>query len=426
MKLKIADGVKYWVRNAMDEQFGCDILVHRQYDIPVNPPPGSVFIDIGCCHGVWASQQAVKCPNARIVAVDILPENCALTRSNLLENGCAESNFLILHAAVGKGALMQGTRPYERNFVGFGVQHGGSGDGSREAVPVFTLRMLLDSIREKWEVESIFGIKLDCEGGEYGFFESATEDDARHVLWFVGEFHNGDAGNYNLEPRLRSLGFDLISGEEHWPLFKYRKAIKRMATLTEPHHFEALAAEVSKRHIKFIVETGTGPEASGMQAAKRLGLHGLSCDVYYPCVRDARLRFPGFPIDHMNSIDFLNLFLPMLEGPTFFWLDGHCPTCKSCKPGGIFPLYEEMELIRKLKRGFEHDVIWADDLPMIVSADNPHRASNWDVDLRGERWFGESGNTWTEFCALFSETHNKEVSGNTVLRLTPKDNAPSK
>lgn len=427
MQLKVADGVSYWSRNPRDEQFAFDILVAQQYSIPETPLAGSVFIDIGSYHGVWASQQAVKCPGAKILAVDILPENCEATRRNLLQNGCPDSNMLIIHAAVGKGTLMEGTRPYAGNFVGFGVQHGGGGDGSREAVPVYTLKMLMDTVKAKWGVDKVFAIKLDCEGGEYGFFESAQAEDAVKVEWFVGEFHNGDPEQYELEPRLYPLGFNLMSGPEHWPLFKFRRRKRtRMATLTEPHHFEVVSNEVSKRNIRYMVETGTGPEASAMQVAKRLGIHGLSCDVYYPCVSRARTVFPGFVIEHKNSVDFLTLYLPLMEGAAFFWLDGHCPTDSSDLPCGIFPLYEEMILIRNLKKGFENDVIWADDLPMIMAPDNPHKAENWDVNLRGERWLGERAHSWQQFCAIFADTHDREVVNNVVLRLTPKAKQSSK
>lgn len=420
-ELKTIDGVKFWSRNQMDEGFGVDILIGRQYSIPETPPPGSIFIDIGCCGGIWAAQQVAKCPGAKIIAVDILPENCETTRRSLLANGCKESDMFILHAAAGRGELMQGTRPGGDNFIGFGVQHGGSGDGSREAIPVYTLRMLLDTAQDQWGVNKVFGVKLDCEGGEYGFFESATPEDAQKVSWFVGEFHNGDPGQYDLVPRLEILGFDLISGPEHWPLFKYRKKrAKRMATLTEPHHFEAVSEEITRRKIKYMVETGTGPESSAMEVAHRLKIYGLSCDVYLPVVKRAKALYPTFTIEHLNSIDFLTRYLPLMEGKAFFWLDGHCPTDHHDLPGGIFPLYPEMMLIKQLKNGYEQDVIWADDLPMIMAPDNPHKAANWDVDLAGKRWQGERANSWAEFCAIFADTHDRTVAGNTVLKLTPK------
>lgn len=37
--------------------------------------------------------------------------------------------------------------------------------------------------------KQIFFMKIDCEGGEYPFFEPATTDQIRHIKYVVGEFH---------------------------------------------------------------------------------------------------------------------------------------------------------------------------------------------------------------------------------------------
>src|SRR6202011_994835 len=112
-----------------------------------------------------------------------------------------------------------------------------------------------------------------------------------------------------------------------------------MAGLIEtPGLFIELAHLVSKHRIRFLVETGTGPASSGMEAARRLGLHGYTCDVFEPCVARAANLYPDFDVYHYDSVSMLKEILPPLVGPTFFWLDGHCPTDSACIPGGIFPL----------------------------------------------------------------------------------------
>jgi len=192
--------------------------------------------------------------------------------------------------------------------------------------------------------------------------------------------------------------------------------------LMGPIHFPALHRAVERYKIINLVETGTGPSSSGMEAAKRLGLRGYSCDVYAPCVMRASELYPEFRIELCNSLDFLKAVLPTLSGPTFFWLDGHCPTDPSCIPGGVFPLYEEMLLVRQLKSRYERDVIWIDDIPMIMDPENPYAWKSAEGLLAGKPWFGERDHTWAQYCDVFKKTHQTDIV-DLVMRLTPKDHA---
>ncbi len=190
--------------------------------------------------------------------------------------------------------------------------------------------------------------------------------------------------------------------------------------LLEPRLFIPLANLVTRYGLVNLVETGTGPASSGMEAASRLGLHGYTCDVYEPCVLRVASLYPQFDAYHGNSLSMFNEILPKLEGPTFFWLDGHCPTDQTCVPGGIFPPFDEMQLIRKLKRGFERDVLWLDDIAMIIDPANPVAVS-WDVDLRGERWYGENEHKWSEYLAVMADTHDAFIDTQEgILKLTPR------
>lgn len=192
--------------------------------------------------------------------------------------------------------------------------------------------------------------------------------------------------------------------------------------LLAPGLFLDLSDVVARLGIRTLVETGTGPASSGMEAARRLGLHGYSCDVYEPCVERASRIYPEFDIYFGDSLGMLRDCLPKIVGPTFFWLDGHCPTDSACLPGGIFPLYDEMRLIRELKPDFAQDVFWLDDVAMIVDPANPV-ASSWDVYLGGPdaRWYGEKDHTWEEYLGVFAATHDYWLDDyNGVLKLTPR------
>ena len=193
-----------------------------------------------------------------------------------------------------------------------------------------------------------------------------------------------------------------------------------MATLTEPALFTLLTQLVDRYGIKNLVETGTGPESSGLQVADRLGLRGYSCDVYQPCVDAARKRFPDAYLCHGESLGFFSEILPGLEGPTFFWLDGHCPTDLEDLPGPVFPPFEEVQLIKSLKQGYESDILWLDDIPMVDVEGNPVRAS-WDVYLGaiGTNWHGAKEHSWQEYMDILKDTHNAFVT-DSILRYEPR------
>lgn len=188
--------------------------------------------------------------------------------------------------------------------------------------------------------------------------------------------------------------------------------------LLEPTLWNPLQALVAKYGIVNLVETGTGPNSSGLEAAKRLGLRGYSCDVFAPCVERARGLYPDATLYHGESLSFFAHILPTLQGPTFFWLDGHCPTDQTCAPGPVFPPYEELTMIKALKPNYGSDVMWLDDVAMVDVPDNPC-ATPWDVDLAGVRWQGAKEHSWAEYLALLDSSHDHELTDG-ILRLTPR------
>jgi hypothetical protein len=190
--------------------------------------------------------------------------------------------------------------------------------------------------------------------------------------------------------------------------------------LMNPAHFGRLKELCERLSIVNLVETGTGPRSSGLEFAKTLGLRGYSCDVAGDCVDRARGLYPDFKIYHGESLGFLAQVLPALVGPTFFWLDGHCPTAVSDLPGPVFPPYEEMLMIKALKKGYEKDAMWLDDVAMITAPDNPV-SSIWGGHLggAGRYFYGADEHSWAEYHAVFAETHKYEtVQG--ILEVTPK------
>lgn len=185
-----------------------------------------------------------------------------------------------------------------------------------------------------------------------------------------------------------------------------------------PGLFDAVRHLVNDHQLECLVETGTGPKSSGLQVATRLGLHGYSCDVFLPCVQNARDNFIGMGIYWGESLQFLKDILPALKVPTFFWLDGHCPTDLDVKPGPDYPAYEEIQVIKRWKYRYEKDVIWVDDIAMVDVPGNPVRTP-WDVSLAGRRWYGAKEHPWESYVRILEDTHTMEIAGS-VLRYEPR------
>lgn len=185
-------------------------------------------------------------------------------------------------------------------------------------------------------------------------------------------------------------------------------------------HRGRLEALVRKLGIINLVETGTGPHSSGLAFAKHMNLRGYSCDVNPECVAQARHLYPSFTVHHGESLGFFAQMLPKLKGPTFFWLDGHCPTDQRDLPGPVFPPFEEMALIKALKANYELDAMWIDDIGMITAPDNPE-SGLWGGYLGGSgTWFyGSDEHSWAEYHEVFAGTHTYLVH-NGVLEIEPK------
>ena len=159
---------------------------------------------------------------------------------------------------------------------------------------------------------------------------------------------------------------------------------KGQQPLCEPELFEPLQELVKRYGIVNLVETGTGPSSSGLEAAKRLGLRGYSCDVFRPCVERAAHMYPGSLCFHGESLGFFAHILPTLVGPTFFWLDAHtdeeCPVMREiaainrsplphvilvddARLFGLFPAWpNKHEVLEALSNGGKRTVYEIDDV----------------------------------------------------------------
>jgi len=114
------------------------------------------------------------------------------------------------------------------------------------------------------------------------------------------------------------------------------------------------------------VETGTRA-GYGLDTACRLGFATcLSCEIDPRLAADASERFPKATVWCADSLSFLEAVLPMLKGPTLFWLDAHKRFADIGPDEDMrvaWPVLHEVDLIRRLRNSaVAGDVLLCDDL----------------------------------------------------------------
>lgn len=149
--------------------------------------------DVGAHIGAATVALLLDNPDLRVVAVEPVPPNAELLRTNLSANGLTD-RCEVIEAAVGKGrtttirygaTAMDGDTPEETEnathhaFIGnSGIVYPKSPKRPHTAltVPVVAIKALLP----------LDFMKIDCEGGEWGFLASP---DVGKIATIVGEVH---------------------------------------------------------------------------------------------------------------------------------------------------------------------------------------------------------------------------------------------
>ncbi len=138
-----------------------------------------VFVDIGAHIGVVALAVLLDNPGATAILVEPIPENLAMARETMAINGLGlRASFV--QAAVGNKDIRYGTVEDDR-FVGNIGSHEGE-----------TIRAELVELPHLVEMAGghIAALKIDCEGGEWGFFQPSRAKGAlAHVDLIFGEWH---------------------------------------------------------------------------------------------------------------------------------------------------------------------------------------------------------------------------------------------
>ena len=170
------------------------------------PPPGvtpDTILDLGANIGMTMAHFAVLYPRARMIGVELDPDNASLCRENV--RPWADRCKLV------EGAVWtaDGEVTYERRRgleQGFHV----AGESGNAMAPAITLNTLL--ARHGWD--QVDFMKMDIEGAEEQVLRSATEW-AAQVRSIKVEVH----GTYTVSDcasDLRALGFDARIDDRHW------------------------------------------------------------------------------------------------------------------------------------------------------------------------------------------------------------------
>lgn len=166
-------------------------------------------VDAGCHVGSVAVAILADNPEARVLCIEPLPDNCAVIRESLALNGLSD-RAVVLEGAVGKDARTR--TPIYWDFSGSETalthRYIGNLSGQEPHRRIMARTYSLAGLVR--EYGPIAAIKLDCEGGEWGFLDSAAVHD---VPLLFGEAHGSDWQRrlHELLP-YHALAFDRIAG----------------------------------------------------------------------------------------------------------------------------------------------------------------------------------------------------------------------
>ena len=170
-------------RNQSDLHMIDEIWAFRKYDyFGFQVAPDDVVVDIGANIGTFAVYAATECRAGRVISFEPHPENFAMLRKNV------ESNRLTSVTCVNEAVAGVPGKALLQVSEGNAGAHSLGGqrtDGSVE-VDCCTLQEVVD----RFGLDSIDYLKLDCEGSEYGILETAPEDLMRRIRRISMEYHH--------------------------------------------------------------------------------------------------------------------------------------------------------------------------------------------------------------------------------------------
>ncbi len=145
-----------------------------------------VAVDIGAHLGGVAVGLALDNPDLRVIAVEAVPPNAELLRQNVAQNGL-QDRVTVIEGAVGNGdpvSIHYGYTGSESAVHHAFIGNAGIGGDDYTETAAYSQSVTLTSLLA--EAGSIDLIKIDCEGGEFGFLENPSVGQVPVIL---GEWH---------------------------------------------------------------------------------------------------------------------------------------------------------------------------------------------------------------------------------------------
>lgn len=144
--------------------------------------PGDTFIDIGAHIGIWSALMERLVPDAKIIAVEPLPENIELIKKNV------GTMMLLPNAVYGRDGVNIKIHYADDSFGGkhhkfVGNMAGMKGDKFINADSISLKTLLKD-------IPHVRVLKIDCEGAEHMFFRFADRETLSKIDYIIGEYHN--------------------------------------------------------------------------------------------------------------------------------------------------------------------------------------------------------------------------------------------
>jgi FkbM family methyltransferase len=216
----ISQGVKLYIEPRAGESFTFfENLIRQDYlRNGITLLTGDTVIDIGANIGTFAVlARSVVGPTGRVIAIEPTRKAFAKLEKNVLMNDFG--NIVCVQVAIedkpGKIALK--VQPKSAFSSAYGVN---GGEGDVEIVPCLTLSQIF----EEYQIEQAHLLKIDCEGSEYGIFESLSPELAARIHQISMEVHpvkkrTADSIRRNLE----GLGFEVRPG---YPWVAFNKAVR--------------------------------------------------------------------------------------------------------------------------------------------------------------------------------------------------------
>jgi FkbM family methyltransferase len=196
---------RFWIRTNNAEQdlvVVQDVAEHDCYQVADLPMTGPVVVDIGAHIGCFARRFHERHPLARIIAVECCPENMAALRKNVgaiatvvqaavtYDADVALMNAVFPHCVTTGGSTII-ARQQLQDQLAAGTLPAAADDHALAAGYWADFRPLatvtLEQLLERYGLDHIDFLKLDCEGSEFSILGHTTMLDRIGVI--VGEYH---------------------------------------------------------------------------------------------------------------------------------------------------------------------------------------------------------------------------------------------